>query len=120
MKVLTICSAGTVRSVSLAHVLKSCYGVDAIPTGHDLNSQETLDMLSDWADLIVVMQPHFAADLPARNAKKVVIVDVGPDVWGNPLDVGLLRKTHAIAKELHAKGLLKEPGVKWVDRRAIR
>jgi len=107
MKVLTICSAGTVRSVSMAHVLKARYGIDAIPAGHDLNSQETLDMLSDWADKIIVMQPQYATGLPARNAHKIIVVDVGPDIWGNPLHPGLLRKTTRIARDLVGRGILK-------------
>ena len=109
MKVLTICSAGTVRSVSLAHVLKSRYGIDAIPAGHDLNSQETLDMLSDWADKIIVMQPKYAAGLPMRNAHKIIKVDVGTDIWGSALHPDLLRKTTRIARDLARRGIIPTP-----------
>jgi len=107
LKILTVCSAGTVRSVSLAHVLKYRYGVDALAAGHDGNSRETLDMLSDWADRIVVMQPQYAAGFPMRNAHKIITVDVGPDIWQNPLDPALLKKTLRIAKEMEAKGLIR-------------
>jgi predicted protein tyrosine phosphatase len=107
MKVLTMCSAGTVRSVAMAHKLKQNYGIDAVPVGHDANSQETIDMLSDWADKILVMQPKYASGILKKNAHKVVIADVGPDVWGNPLDPDLQAKVGKIAFDLHQQGVIK-------------
>jgi predicted protein tyrosine phosphatase len=107
LKVLTLCSAGTVRSVGMAHKLKNDYGIDAVPLGHDLNSQETIDKMSDWADVILVMQPKYAAGILKRNAHKVMIADVGPDVWGNPLDRDLQAKVGKIAYDLYQKGTLR-------------
>lgn len=92
----------------MAHVLKHDYGIDAIPAGHDVNSQETLDMLSDWADRIIVMQPHYASDLPQRNAYKIIRLNIGPDVWGNSLHPDLIGKVKMIARDLHEKGLIKK------------
>lgn len=112
MKILTICSAGLVRSVSMAHILKQRYGQDAIAAGHDTNSQETLDMLSDWADRIIVMKPEFAKGILKRNAHKIVnpeLTNVGEDVWGNPMHLGLQRLVYSMAAKLHEKGILKKP-----------
>ena len=110
MKILTICSAGTCRSVAMAHRLKMDYGHDAVPLGHDHNKRETLDMMSDWADRIIVMEPKYAGGLLARNAKKLVppeLTNVGPDVWGNALSPNLQRIIGPMAENLHHKGYLK-------------
>jgi predicted protein tyrosine phosphatase len=106
MKILTICSAGAVRSVGMAYLLKEMYGHDAIPVGHDLNSQQTIDMLADWADLIIVMQPQYAAGLPMRDAHKIIKIDIGPDIWGNSLHPDLLAKLKQIAYGLHQRKLI--------------
>lgn len=106
MKILTICSAGAVRSVGMAYLLKHMYGHDVVPVGHDLNSQQTIDMLADWADLIIVMQPQYATGLPMRDAHKIIKLDIGPDIWGNSLHPDLLAKLKPIAYELHKKGLV--------------
>jgi predicted protein tyrosine phosphatase len=108
MKVLTICSAGTVRSVAMAHRLKHDYGIDAVPLGHDLNSQDTIDKMSDWADLILVMQPKYAEGILKRNAHKVVVADVGMDRWANPLNPELQEMVRKIALDLYQKGIIRK------------
>lgn len=90
----------------MAHILKAMYGHDAIAVGHDLNTQKTIDMLADWADRIIVMQPQYAVGLPQRDAHKIIVLDIGPDVWLNPLSTDLQKKLMPIAYELHKKGLI--------------
>lgn len=109
MKVLTICSAGTVRSVAMAHVLKQFYECDAIAMGHDSpnNNPKTVDMLTDWADLILIMQNGYEDVVPERNVKKIHQTHLGPDVWGNPLDPRLQGTVALIAKHLKNQGILK-------------
>ena len=111
MKVLTICAAGTVRSVAMAHRLKHDYGIDAVPVGHDVNSQATIDMLSDWADRIIVMQPGYASGILQQYAHKIVppaLTDVGGDRWLNPLHPELQSIVRKIALDLYTKGILKK------------
>lgn len=110
MKVLTICSAGACRSVAMAHVLKQEFGHDAVPVGRDKNSKETIDLLSKWADRIILMQPDYGVGLLKEYWMKVVppgLTDVGPDVWVNPLSPRLQEKVFYIAQALHQKGYLE-------------
>lgn len=52
-RVLCVCDQGVSRSVNIAHLLKFL-GYDALPVGVDTSSPETLKMLEDWADLIIL------------------------------------------------------------------
>jgi predicted protein tyrosine phosphatase len=90
MKFLCVCEGGNVRSVSLAFALKYPYGMEALACGWRSACQETLAMLCQWADRIIVMQPNFAEKLPPGFEEKVRCVDVGPDRFGNPFHPELL------------------------------
>jgi predicted protein tyrosine phosphatase len=91
MKILTVCQGGAVRSVSMKHLLYYLRGADApgggfhdaIPCGVESNTPETIAMLADWADRIVVMQPAFAEHPSIKqHSAKVLCYDVGPDHFG--------------------------------------
>lgn len=81
-KYLVICDGGNVRSAALATTLKLDYGQEAICIGRLFTSPDTMDMLSDWADKIVLMQPHMQESVPIRNWSKVFVTDIGQDRWG--------------------------------------
>ncbi len=49
-------------------------------------------MLWAWADRIIVMQPVFKSLIFPQYWGKVVVYDVGPDVWGNCLHLDLIEK----------------------------
>lgn len=66
----------------MAYVLRKC-GQEATQCG--VAAPSALACLAEWAERIVVMQPHYASAVPAAAKGKIVIVDVGPDRWGNPL-----------------------------------
>jgi hypothetical protein len=83
---LTICEGGAVRSVSLATVLRWDFQQDAIPLSAAKNGSEAVDLLCQWADYIILMQPHFETVVPKKFALKIRVLDVGPDVWRNPMD----------------------------------
>lgn len=111
MKVLTMCSAGAVRSVALSHRLKHDYGIDAVPLGRDTNSPETISMVCEWADLIMVMQPRYADIIPEGQRYKLVpthLTDVGPDRWMNPLSKELQAITKDMAFKLYTNGIIKK------------
>jgi predicted protein tyrosine phosphatase len=81
MKVLCMCQGGNCRSVACAYVLKYGYGLDALACGWQGNKPETLQMLFEWADLILVMQSHFIQHVPEQFHSRVRSCDVGEDVW---------------------------------------
>lgn len=92
MKVLTLCRGGHVRSVALKYKLHyQCEERhDVLACGYESNSQETREMLYEWADYIVVMQSHFAQFVPkkfhnkANGERKLFCYDVGEDRFMNP------------------------------------
>jgi hypothetical protein len=100
---LTICEGGAVRSVSLATVLRWDFQQDAIPLSAAKNGPEAVDLLCAWADYIILMQPTFETVVPKRFHLKIRILDVGPDVWGNPM--------HPVLRDI-----VGSEAQKWKDR----
>lgn len=87
IKILTMCRVGLSRSLALTDVLKfHFWPVDVIPVGLSRNSPETLRMMVDWADHVVLMREKFRQELidligPIPD-EKIKICEVGPDVHG--------------------------------------
>lgn len=82
MKFLCICDGGNVRSYALAVVLKERYKHEAIAIGRLRASRETIDMLCEWADMVVIMQPHMEESIDPKFKPKLRCVDVGVDRFG--------------------------------------
>lgn len=99
MKALTMCQGGNSRSVACGFVLKYELGIDAIACSWEKNSPETLEMLYNWADIIFVMQTHFAEKIPVQYHHKIGAVDVGQDIWFNGLHPELIEKVRGILME---------------------
>jgi predicted protein tyrosine phosphatase len=97
VKFLCICAGGNIRSRAMVHALMDIHHQEALSAGAERNNPETFKMLSAWADRIVVMQPQFAAAVPAEHRKKIVICDVGPDVYGSPWHFILHNKVRTFA-----------------------
>lgn len=103
MNYLCICSGGIVRSGACAALLRD-QGADAIPVSSKNTSTATFDLMCRWANRIIVMQPQFAERVTPEYRHKVVVFDIGPDVWANPLHPDLLAKISAhIIGMLHGK-----------------
>lgn len=103
MKFLCICEGGTVRSGALAWSLRYNFNQGRVIQASWLKTpQEDLDMLATWADYIIVLEPKFA-DKFERFKSKVRILDVGPDVWKNPLDPNLQKIVSEYAQRWKAK-----------------
>jgi predicted protein tyrosine phosphatase len=85
-----MCQGGNVRSVAIGYVLKYQYGIDAIACSWEANTQETRDMLCNWADSVIVMEASFAQYIPQKYHSKLQVMDVGPDMWGNSLHPQLI------------------------------
>ena len=98
MKVLAICQGGNVRSVCFAYLMKYKYGHEALAASWEKNTPDTLRMLCSWADSVVLMEAMEATGAGVSNVPedlpigKLMLCDVGPDVWGNPLHPALVSK----------------------------
>jgi len=91
-----MCQGGNCRSVGLAFVLKYSYGHDAIACGWERNDFDTIEMLSEWADRIFIVQSEFLAHVPIGFIDKVTVYELGPDVWFNSLHQDLLNKCNEL------------------------
>lgn len=81
-KILTMCAGGNVRSVALKYLLKYKYGHEALACGQDANSAETINLLCNWADYVIVMTEEYAKFVPDKYKDKLLCYDVGPDRFG--------------------------------------
>lgn len=87
IKILTMCRVGLSRSLAMTDVLKfHFWPVDVIPAGLSRNSPETLRMLVDWADHVILMREKFRDELidligPIPEGK-IKVCEVGPDIHG--------------------------------------
>ena len=102
MKFLTVCRGGIVRSVAMRRELVLS-GQDAVAVGHDFNSPETIAMLMEWADWVILMQPTMFWMLPKearqRHKHKIRVCNVGEDIWGDSFHPDLREQTEAAVDE---------------------
>lgn len=104
MKTLVVCSAGIARSHAMNRHLKTAYDFDSVAAGVHRNGPELLRLLSTWADRIVVMEKGFEKELPEQARGKVVVTDVGLDVWGDPSHEDLVRRVQVMAEAWEKDG----------------
>lgn len=89
-KIVTMCRGGQIRSVGAKYILHYKYGHDVIACGYESNTQETREMLYDWADYIIIMSKDFEQYVPDKyktnssGARKLYLYEVGEDRYGNP------------------------------------
>ena len=99
MKILCMCRGGQTRSVALTFVLKKWHksvAADSLACAWSRNSKETLRMLFEWADRIVLVQPHHAGQVPKEFHTKLVCLNIGRDRFGTPKNPELI----ALARKL--------------------
>lgn len=82
MKFLCVCDGGNVRSQAMAYVLHDLHGHEAIPVGRLRVSKETMNMMCEWSDVIVIMQSHMTSSIDEKFHDKLKCVDVGEDRFG--------------------------------------
>lgn len=100
MKILTICDQGNNRSVQFAHLLKYKYkGFDVIPIGLSTTSLPTLQMLFEWANIIILTEPCQKEQIPFCYEHKVKVWDVGADTYPRPFNKELYAKARAIIEQ---------------------
>jgi hypothetical protein len=66
--------------VALARRLKET-GHEAIAVGWANAGPELTDLLYKWADKVVVVKSLFVECVPAAYLNKVVVAEIGRDVW---------------------------------------
>lgn len=82
-KILCLCAAGNNRSVAAGYLLKHQYRYDAVCAGVHAAAPETLRMLCQWADRILVCgEQTLACKIPGEFAAKVTQLAIGEDRWG--------------------------------------
>jgi predicted protein tyrosine phosphatase len=92
MKALCVCQYGQSRSVGLARCLRKLNrGYEAASVGWE-SSPSALPYLCEWAEVIFTVEPSHLQKIPARHRPKVVLLDLGPDIWSNPYHPDLYAK----------------------------
>jgi galactitol-specific phosphotransferase system IIB component len=87
LKILTVCAHGNVRSVATRQRLNRRGYENVIAIGVNTTTQETLGMLCEWADLILVAEPMMLYQLPEVGHRKVSrLFTIGPDLWADPFN----------------------------------
>lgn len=99
-KILAVCKHGNNRSVHLGVLLKDYYGYpDTLVAGVEKNSHETLIMLFEWADKIVVLEEWMKERIPGEYWDKTLVFDVGADIWGLTMTEELVEKLKPLIEE---------------------
>jgi predicted protein tyrosine phosphatase len=103
-RVLCCCSGGQVRSVAARKVLCDDFGLKAVlACGLEKNDPDTLRMLFNWADVVIVVgENHLFRLVPEEFLAKAVHLSIGGDRWGNCFDPNLNRLLKALLKSLVA------------------
>ena len=96
MKILTVCERGLHRSTTAQWLLQHEHpDAEIISAGVLTLSAETMQMLVDWADKIILLDGRYRQGWPAE---KLVLWDVGPDIFEHHLNPDLVRILRHLAK----------------------
>lgn len=83
-KVVCCCRRGQVRSVAARNVLLNYGLLKVLTCGLENNDQDTLKMLYQWADAILVVgSPGVWLLLRPEYKYKAHFLEVGHDLWGD-------------------------------------
>lgn len=102
MKILAVCRSGRVRShaIKVAMELK---GHEAINAGVKYHSPETLKMLAEWAELILVPEAWIKEELESMGiTTRIIDLQIGPDIWKTKVTQDLMKVTQKKIKK-HVK-----------------
>lgn len=113
MKALCVCQYGHSRSVGLARCIRKLNGGhEAASVGWE-SAPSALPYLCSWAEVIFVVEESHLEKIQPWHHDKVVLLDLGPDIWSNPYHPDLYAKClELLGRYLQGEGKLKEvPGV---------
>ena len=96
MKILCVCEWGNNRSVTMAFLLKYVEGFETLTAGLMYNSPETLDMLYNWADKIVVPEDTLLEFIPEKYKEKIKFYNIGKDIYPRRFNQVLFYKAKAL------------------------
>ena len=75
MKILTICQKGNSRSVALGYLLKKKRH-DTLAMGMKTSTEQTRNMLYDWAELIILLAKRYEVLIPSQHKDKLIVWDI--------------------------------------------
>jgi hypothetical protein len=99
MKVLCLCQKGNSRSVALAFLLKKEYHLDTLSAGLVTSSSETLDMLFQWCDVMILTSRRYLHLIPDKYRDKLKVWHVGTDRFFRGFEPELLDMFHTFLRE---------------------
>lgn len=102
--ILCVCKYGHSRSAAAVRLLHR-RGMEAVAIGWH-TSPETLKQLATLADTIIVMQGIYREYIPFQHRLKVIVMDVGSDIWRNPYDDELCAKLQPMIDNVIGKAQL--------------
>jgi hypothetical protein len=76
----------------MAYWLHDHCSSEAIPVGRMRVSENTMAIMCNWADRIILMQPHMIESIHEAHHHKCKVVDVGPDRYGIWIHPDLLKQ----------------------------
>lgn len=96
LHILCTCEHGNNRSVHFAHILKYVIGFETMTVGLAYHSEETLDMMFKWADVIIVVEDKMLAMVPEKYRDKIKFYNIGEDKYPRPFNKELYQKAKEI------------------------
>ena len=88
MKILCICAEGNSRSVGTRFILNQLGNFDVLACGINRNKPETVNILCEWADKILLAEKIMIYQLPDNKEIRDKVIkefEIGGDRWANPL-----------------------------------
>ena len=90
--ILCVCEHGNNRSVTMAHILKYVENFETLTAGVAYHSYQTLEMLYQWADVIVVPEDKLLHLIPLSYKHKIKFYNIGEDKYPRPFNQELYQK----------------------------
>lgn len=95
MRVLCVCERGLNRSTTAQWALSHEPNTEVLSAGLHTLSEDTLAMLFDWADRIILLDKRYVNSVPRE---KLVLWDVGPDRYEHHFNPELVRLVRGYAR----------------------
>ena len=97
--ILCVCEHGNNRSVTMAFILKYVENFETLSAGVGYHTPETLKMLYEWADVIVVPEDKLLALIPEEYKSKIKFYNIGKDIYNRPFNQILFQKAKKMMEE---------------------
>lgn len=92
-RILVLCQGGNTRSAAVSFILKYKYEIESLTASLERNTPDTIKMLIRWCDFFIVVDDKLLDKLPDGIVmNKVLVCNIGDDVWFHPFHPELLQK----------------------------